>query len=193
MASPNANDPSTLPGHNPNLTTSSPSDPTNDAPNLPRDPNQPLHRKPRVFIHRPSEDPAEETEAYKNTSYFTALKTMPWAEKVTNIHKIPCFRDAAMPAIPTGLGVGALRFLVGASLNTSITWAGVGFIATYEGLWEYCRWQRRKEKDGIRRAVAVLDQKQREKDEEAKLKVERQAEEAKVMQGTGFWQSFKFW
>lgn len=83
-----------------------PNDPNNTL--IPRNPNQPIHRKPRVFIHRPKDDP----EVTANTSYISALATVK-AEDFTKIHQIPCFRDAVLPAIPTGLGLGAVRFVIG--------------------------------------------------------------------------------
>lgn len=94
----------------PNLTTSDPG--TENFKPLPRDPNQPIHKKPRVFIHRPNEDPEEENEARKNLSMIEAAKTIQ-LEDFTKVHQTPCFRDAVMPAIGAGGGIGALRFVVG--------------------------------------------------------------------------------
>ena len=97
----------TLPGHSPNLTTSDGSQPS-----YPRDPNQPIHRKPRVFIHRPNEDPQEEVVARQNASFMEAAKMIEWSD-LKNFHKMPCVRDALLPGIGSGVGVGALRFVVG--------------------------------------------------------------------------------
>lgn len=103
-------------GHHPNLTVSSPSERNggNGSAPVPRDPNQPIHKKPRVFIHRPNEDPAEEDEALKNTSLITAARTIQLEDfKLERMGKMPCFREAMLPSIGAGFGVGALRFILG--------------------------------------------------------------------------------
>lgn len=93
----------------PNLTVS---DPNTEPSALPRDPSQKIHKKPRVFIHRASEDPEEEERAYKNLSMLDAAKTVS-IEDFKKVHQTPCFRDAMLPGIGLGSGVGALRFVVG--------------------------------------------------------------------------------
>ena len=158
---------------------------------LPRDPNQPLHKRPRVFIHRPDEDPQAELDALKNTSYIEAARTVQLSD-FTSLHKQPCVRDALLPGIAGGAGVGALRFVMGAKLVRSYNWAVGTCALTSLVMYQVCQRRRRYDKDGIRQAVKILDEKQ-------KLQQKKQEEEAALQSSAlptkagGFWSSLKFW
>lgn len=81
---------------------------------LPRDPNQVEHKKPRAFIHRPDEDPEAAEEARKHASYTEAAKTISTEDfSLTKMGQKPCVRDALLPGIGGGMGVGAVRFMLG--------------------------------------------------------------------------------
>lgn len=82
---------------------------------LPRDPNQAEHKKPRAFIHRPDEDPEAAAEARRQATYTEALKTVK-GEDLTKVAQQPCVRNALLPGIGGGFGVGALRFVLGGML-----------------------------------------------------------------------------
>ena len=185
-------------GHYPNQTTS---DKPSEDPNLPqgtavlpRDPNQPIHKKPRVFIHRPSEDPDEEVEARRNTSIWKGLKTLEF-DDFSRLPRTPCFRDAYMPGIAGGVGVGALRFTMSLSMHNAFNWAASSFLAISVGMYWDCQRRRQREKDGIRQAVAVLDEKSRLKEAEENQKREREEQDAKQkhQKGVGIMGSLKFW
>ena len=177
--------------HHPNQTVSTPSDPSlpPDTPALPRDPNQPIHRKPRVFIHRMNEDPAAETQALQNTSYITALRTVSLSDFKT-VGQTPCFRDAMLPGIGGGMGLGALRFVVGGSMWKGMNYAAAGFMGISVVMYQVCQRRRAYDKEGIRQAVKVLDEKQ---------KIKEQEEAAKKKEGEtsvadkSIWNTFRFW
>lgn len=183
--------------HPPDQTTTDPQSDPNlppGTPALPRDPKQPIHKKPRVFIHRPGEDPNEETSAYRNTSYLQAMRTIELSD-FTRVHQAPCVRDAFLPGISGGLGVGALRFITGANVMKSCNWASATFVTLSLGMYQYCQRQRRKEKDGIRQAVSVLDKKQKEKEvaETARKESEAVKSQENQQQSKSMWSTFKFW
>lgn len=79
---------------------------------LPRDPNQKEHKKPRAFIHRPDEDPEAAEEARKHASYVDAAKTIK-TDDFAKVAQQPCVRNALLPGIGGGMGIGALRFVIG--------------------------------------------------------------------------------
>jgi len=80
---------------------------------LPRDMDQEIHKKPRIFIHRPTDQDAEATEdARQRASYLDAMRTIQ-AEDFTHVHEKPCVRNALLPAIGGGMAVGAGRFVLG--------------------------------------------------------------------------------
>lgn len=194
---PDSRDP--LEDHSPNLTTSD-EDPNlpQGTPALPRDPSQPIHKKPRVFIHRPSEDPDEETSAYNNTSYISALRTVSPYEDLKKVHQTPCFRDAMLPGIGGGMGIGVVRMVIGGSVLKGVNWASGSFLLVSFGMYQICQRRRRSEKEGIRKAVKVLDEKQKIKDAEDAAK-KAQADKAigpaaaTTTAQDSFWRSFKFW
>lgn len=80
---------------------------------LPRDENQEIHKKPRIFIHRPTEQDAEATEqARQQASYLDAARTIQ-VEDFTKVHEKPCVRNALLPAIGGGTVIGAGRLVFG--------------------------------------------------------------------------------
>jgi hypothetical protein len=80
---------------------------------LPRDMDQEIHKKPRIFIHRPTDQDAEATEeARKRASLLEAAKTIQM-EDFAHVHEKPCVRNALLPAIGGGMAIGAGRFVLG--------------------------------------------------------------------------------
>lgn len=188
-----SSDPSEPSDHHPNQTVSSSTSDPQLPPGvnaLPRDPNQPIHKRPRVFIHRPDEDPEAEFQARENTSYIEAARTIQPSD-LLSVHKTPCFRDAMLPGIVGGAGIGALRFVAGAGIMKSCNWSSVAFVGVSCIMYEVCQRRRAYDKDGIRQAVKVLDEKQKLKDAEEKAKKETQDLGKKG--GASIWGTFKFW
>jgi hypothetical protein len=80
---------------------------------LPRDMDQEIHKKPRIFIHRPTDQDAEATEeARQRASLLEAAKTIQ-LEDFAHVAEKPCVRNALLPAIGGGMAVGAGRFVLG--------------------------------------------------------------------------------
>lgn len=183
-------EPNTPPERNPNQTVSSTDDPElpPGVKAIPRDPNQPAHKRPRVFIHRLDEDPEEENQARKNTSYREAARTVQLSDFL-EVHKMPCFRDAMLPGIAGGSGIGALRFVLGGSIPKSCNYASASFVGISIVMYELCQRRRQYDREGIRKAVKVLDEKQKMK--EAEDKAQKETRQTKT--NGGFWNTFKFW
>jgi len=110
--------------------------------------------------------------------------------------------------------------IITASILRACNWASASFVGISVVMYQYCQRRRTLEKEGIRKAVQVLDQKQALKDAELKAKASGQAPpvaptRAQIAAGgvgsaaverdsasgqpTGekknvpFWNSFKFW
>ena len=185
--------------HLPNQTTTDATDPNLPPPSQAIRPREPVHRKPRIFIHRPIGDEEEEAAARANTSYIEGLRTLDPSEFAT-LHTKPCVRDAMLPGIGGGVGVGALRFVMGASVMKSCNWAVAVTVLLGVGGYEMCQRRRRWDKDGIRQALKVLDEKQKM---DARAAEEEEAEARKAEAGRraaelqerkpNFWSTFKFW
>lgn len=112
-------------------------------------------------------------------------------------HRKPCVRDSLLTGIVGGAGVGGLRAIWRAPVAVAANWAVGTFCVASFGMYQYCNWQRVAEKEGMKRAMELIDQKQVErKQKEARLErirelrrqrkeeeQERQFEEARVKAG----------
>lgn len=84
-------------------------------------------------------------------------------------------------------------------MYAGLNWACGSFVGIGVGMYSYCQRRRRIEKEGIRKAVKVLDEKQKIKDaEDAAKKAQTDKAVGPVAaqgpsQSTNFWASFKFW
>lgn len=196
---------------------------------LPRDPNQKEHKKPRAFLHRPEEDAEASEEARRQATLVDAAKTIKTEDfDLSKLGGQPCVRNALLPGIGGGIGVGALRFMFGGkqyiaevsrpmlmpistgSIMAFFNWGSGSFVGISLIAYQYCQRRRQLEKDGIRRAVKVLDAKQAIKDAKdtgkpPSAEVAASAPPAVAQsspptstyfsnkEGVSFWQSFKFW
>ncbi|KAK4215557.1 putative mitochondrial cytochrome c oxidase protein 20-like protein [Rhypophila decipiens] len=112
------------------------------------------------------------------------------------VHHRPCARQGFMTGIAGGVGMMGIRFIAGSPAMKAAHW-GVGTFAGASILgWEYCRFQRRKEAEKMKRVVEVYDHRQAELALEKKKKMEEEQarkrleeEEAAKRKGT----SWKFW
>ncbi|KAI9724975.1 MAG: hypothetical protein M1812_000251 [Candelaria pacifica] len=109
----------------------------------------------------------------KEVSLVEAVKTVQ-LEDFRNIHKLPCVRDSLLTGILSGFGLGGLRAVLGAPLPRASNWAVGGFCISAFTMYEYCHYQRRREKDGMKRAVELLDRKKIEREREKKMEVARE-------------------
>ncbi|QIX00579.1 hypothetical protein AMS68_006096 [Peltaster fructicola] len=91
------------------------------------------------------------------------------AEEFWDIAKKPCVRDAFMTGIGVGFGAGGLRAILGARVWLACNWAVGSFIAGSMVQYQYCQYRRHAEKEGMLRAVEVINRKE----------IERKAREAR--------------
>ncbi|KHE82489.1 cytochrome oxidase biogenesis protein, Cox20 subunit [Neurospora crassa] len=103
-----------------------------------------------------------------------------------SVHETPCARQGFMTGIGAGAGIGVLRWIMGLPIPKAANWGvGCGIVGAM-AQYEYCQWQRRKEKEKMQRVVAVYTKKQAEnRAKEAKeAKEKKAAEKGEVVQGT---------
>ncbi|KAK5125282.1 hypothetical protein LTR85_000958 [Meristemomyces frigidus] len=97
-----------------------------------------------------------------------------------DLPKRPCVRDALMTGIGGGFALGGMRAIFGAAVWTSCTWAVGSFCLGAPAMYQYCLYQRQAEKEGMMRAVEILNKKDVEKKareaRKEKLRQERRKE-----------------
>jgi len=93
-----------------------------------------------------------------------------------NLPKRPCVRDAYMTGITSGFALGGLRALFGASMFTVCSWAVASTCVSSGVMYQWCLWKRHAERDGMIRAVDILNKNQLEKKAREAAK-ERQKED----------------
>ncbi|KAK4997329.1 hypothetical protein LTR66_003231 [Elasticomyces elasticus] len=103
-------------------------------------------------------------------------------EEFKEVHKKPCVRDALMVGIGTGFAAGGIRAIFGMSIARASNWAAGTFCIGAMGMYQYCLYQRQYEKEGMKRAVEIinrkdLDKKQREAKMERARELRRQKKE----------------
>ncbi|KAI9690076.1 MAG: hypothetical protein M1820_010040 [Bogoriella megaspora] len=136
----------------------------------------------------------------KQASAVEAFKTIR-LDDFKEFHKKPCVRDAMMTGIVAGFAVGGVRALLGASIVKCSNWAVGTWMGTSFFTYEYCGVKRSMEKDGMRRAVKVMEDKRSEREEKMKLaretrrkakeEADRLEEERRREEQSNRW--WKFW
>ncbi|KAK7729019.1 hypothetical protein SLS57_002251 [Botryosphaeria dothidea] len=116
------------------------------------------------------------------------------------IHKYPCVREALLTSIGTGFGTGGLMAIWGKSIAKSSNWAAGVFMFTSFASYEFCKQKRRLEREGMARAVEIMDRKREDKKNkrqeiiEARRKAKEEAdrlEEEQMKASQKSW--WKFW
>lgn len=80
-----------------------------------------------------------------------------------------------MTGIGSGAAIGVLRWIMGLPVPKAANWGvGCGIVGAM-AQYEYCQWQRRKEKEKMQRVVAVYTKKQAE----SRAKEAKEAREAR--------------
>ncbi|CCC12928.1 hypothetical protein SMACR_06070 [Sordaria macrospora] len=124
---------------------------------------------------------------HTNSTYIpisTALSSIK-PEDFLSVHETPCARQGFMTGIGSGASIGVLRWIMGLPIPKAANWGvGCGIVGAM-AQYEYCQWQRRKEKEKMQRVVAVYTKKQAEsRAKEAKEARERR-EKAAELEGKG--------
>ena len=119
----------------------------------------------------------------QEAGFIDALRTVKPGE-FREVHKKPCVRDALLTGIGGGFGVGGGRAIWGgvtiadivylqsrltiiATVWSSCNWAVGSFVFGSFLMYEFCQRKRALEKQGMKRAVEVIDRKQAEKQKKA--------------------------
>ncbi|CCX33270.1 hypothetical protein FPQ18DRAFT_40070 [Pyronema domesticum] len=129
-------------------------------------PAAPAAEQPKRYLTPPTDAPANNFAREGQVGLDDAVKTIT-LDDFKKVHLQPCFREANLYGMGAGFGVGGLRFVFGGNVARSCNWAVGGFILTTIGCYERCQYQRRKEKDGMRRAAEIIEKKRIER--EAKI------------------------
>ncbi|KAF2717232.1 hypothetical protein K431DRAFT_288761 [Polychaeton citri CBS 116435] len=123
-------------------------------------------------------------------------------EEFQSIHKKPCVRDSLMPGIGGGFALGGLRAIFGATIWSSCSWAVATFCGTSAVMYQYCQYRRQMEKDGMIRAMEILEKKdaerkareaQKERVREARRKAKEEELEGKYKDARGESGSGRSW
>ncbi|KAG9659146.1 hypothetical protein KCU95_g16103, partial [Aureobasidium melanogenum] len=89
--------------------------------------------------------------------------------------KKPCVRDSLLTGITAGFVVGSSRAIWRAPIQSAANWAVGTFVIGSAGMYQYCQYKRLAEKEGMTRAMEIIDRKQVErKQKEARLERARE-------------------
>jgi cytochrome c oxidase assembly protein subunit 20 len=119
-----------------------------------------------------------------------ALKSISLSD-YSNFHQIPCVRTALLTGMTAGFAMGAVVFISGRPIWKSTNYAVWSFIGGSGVSYKWCKWEMLKEREGMRAAIKIMDEKKEEKKrlyEERKARVleareaKKAAEEAEAAQ-----------
>ncbi|KAK4186961.1 hypothetical protein QBC35DRAFT_499955 [Podospora australis] len=155
-------------------------------PSSPSDPSQP-----------PSPPPPAQQKPGGPLSITEAVTTIKPSDFLT-FHQAPCSRTGLLTGIGTGAAIGGIRWLMGLPIPRAANWAvGAGVVAA-SAQYEYCQYQRRAEKEKLKRVVEVYGKVQAEaraKEAEAarEKKAKEEAEKARLEEEQKKKPGWKFW
>ncbi|KAI9779609.1 MAG: hypothetical protein M1839_007274 [Geoglossum umbratile] len=105
-------------------------------------------------------------------------------EDFQTVHTKPCVRDSLLMGILGGFGVGGVKAILGAPMPKASNWAVGAFCISSFIVYEICQYKRMVEKEGMKRAVEIIDRKKIEREEkvkEAREKMRQEKMEADAM------------
>jgi cytochrome c oxidase assembly protein subunit 20 len=126
-----------------------------------------------------------------------ALRTISLSDYST-FHQIPCVRTSLLNGMIAGFALGSIVFISGRPIWRASNYAVWGFVGTSGVSYKWCKWELQREREGMRAAVKIIDEKKEEKKrlyEERKARVleareqKRLAEEAEKASKA----SWRFW
>ncbi|KAF2400088.1 hypothetical protein EJ06DRAFT_530841 [Trichodelitschia bisporula] len=104
------------------------------------------------------------------------LKTVKPADYL-EFHKIPCVREALLQGMGLGFIVGGGNFITGRPLWRATNYSVITFLFTAFASFEYCKSQRKRERDGMKLAVEIIEQKKEDKRKALEAMRERRRKE----------------
>jgi cytochrome c oxidase assembly protein subunit 20 len=110
----------------------------------------------------------------------TLTNAFPKLSDFNELPRKPCVRDAYMSGISTGFMVGGMRWVFRSSIWSACSWAVASTCMVSGVMYQWCLYRRQMEKEGMMKAVEILNKNQMEKKarEEAR---ERQKEERRKL------------
>ncbi|KAF2768592.1 hypothetical protein EJ03DRAFT_343917 [Teratosphaeria nubilosa] len=93
----------------------------------------------------------------------TFANAFPKWEDFSEFHKRPCVRDSLLYGIGAGAGLGGTRLIWRSTISSACNWAVVSFMGISVASYQYCLYKRQAEKEGMMRAVEILNAKEMEK------------------------------
>ncbi|THZ55791.1 hypothetical protein D6C86_08329 [Aureobasidium pullulans] len=92
-----------------------------------------------------------------------------------SLPKKPCVRDSLLTGMTAGFVVGSSRAIWRAPIQSATNWAVGTFVIGSAGMYQYCQYKRLAEKEGMTRAMEIIDRKQIErKQKEARMERARE-------------------
>lgn len=88
----------------------------------------------------------------------------------TSLHQLPCVREAFLQAFFAGFLVSGITVITGRPVGKAVSNFGWAFLPTSVVGFQYCQYQRGREREGMRQAIKIVEQK---KEERAKLMAEK--------------------
>jgi cytochrome c oxidase assembly protein subunit 20 len=140
----------------------------------------------------------EETTPARDPTLSNALKSISLSD-FQSFHQIPCVRPALLNGMVAGFALGGALFVSGRTVWKSTNWAVWSFLGSSFATYKWCGVQRNREREGMKAAVRIVEEKKEEKRvafEERKKRVQgmreakRKAEEEKEAQRRRW---FRFW
>ncbi|PVH92666.1 hypothetical protein DM02DRAFT_619801 [Periconia macrospinosa] len=137
-------------------------------------------------------------------TYFQAVRSLP-LDYYLNFHKRPCVRDGQLTGIACGFLAGSLSFILRRPVRIASNHAVGTWVITSCIHYQTCQYYRSREKDGMRQAHALMEQKRAsiEQKKEARRKAREEQERLEEIQrqeeikrkSWSYWASknLKFW
>ncbi|KAF8541906.1 hypothetical protein BDD12DRAFT_827237 [Trichophaea hybrida] len=133
------------------------------------------------YLEPPPDQPANNLSREAVPTLQDAAQTIT-LEDFKKVHLQPCFREANLYGMGAGFAVGGVRFIFGGGVPKSCNWAVGGFVLASITCYERCQYRRRKEKEGMRRAVEIIEAKRQQREQ---IVAEKRAQRGKaVTRGT---------
>lgn len=98
----------------------------------------------------------------QEATVLNALKTIRPSE-FTSLHKQPCVREAFLQGMAAGFLVAGITFISGRTVAKASSNAMWAFLPTSVVGHQYCQYQRRREREGMRIAIQIVEEKKEEK------------------------------
>ncbi|KAF2838495.1 hypothetical protein M501DRAFT_1004228 [Patellaria atrata CBS 101060] len=126
--------------------------------------------------------PITEEKANKYEPTLTnGLRTIKMEDWKT-FHKQPCVRESLMTAIASGFAGGGVAWILGKKTWNACNWAVGTYLFASFTAYQWCQFERKKAREGMRKAVEIVDRRRKEREIRAAIEVKRRAEEQAALE-----------